>query len=181
LSDVSGSVTATHALTALDEVRRWFVARTHPRREAQACTVLEQRGVESYSPCIVPRRADGRRDRPVEPLFPGYIFCRLAPGSPEWVAARCAPGVAYFLGVGGVPSPLPDELIADIRRRLIPPTECPSFAPQERVTIDGGPFAGYTGVFDGMLSASGRARVLLEVVDRRIRLDLDVATLRRAG
>lgn len=162
---------------------QWFAVKTHPRRELQVCTVLARRGIEAYLPQIPARRRPGQRVAPLEPLFPGYIFSRLDVRTSEWIAARSAPGVAYFLGPPGMPTALPDDLVESIRTR----TETrqregwrPQFRHGERVVIRGGPFGGLEAVFDGTLSASGRVQVLLKVVHRIIKVNVDADSLERA-
>jgi transcriptional antiterminator RfaH len=161
-------------------VEQWFAVKTKPRLEEQAKAVLAQRGIEVYLPYLPARPRRGRRVAPVEILFPGYLFARLAIGTPQWVAARSAPGVAYFLGSGGIPSALPEELIDLIRTRCEAHQRDgwkPPFKRGDRVQIQRGPFAGLEAVFECALSASGRVRVLLEVVKRLIPVDMDCGLL----
>lgn len=164
-------------------MRQWFAARAKPKREHFACAMLAQRGIETYLPQISTRRRSGQRSPIVEPLFPAYIFARLELAGPDWIAARSAPGVVYFLGADGVPSALPDELIAAIHDRAggrQTSIEQAAFAKGQRVRIESGPMDGLEAVFDGHLSSSGRVRVLLEVVSRLVPVELHVELLRAA-
>ena len=160
----------------------WYVARTKPRSEFTTAAMLAQRGVEVFLPAVPPRR---RADRPSrrEALFPGYLFARLDLASDAWLIARSAPGVAYFLGADGAPTPLPDDLIETIQLRLERQAtrrrEAP-FRPGELVVITDGPFTGLEAVFDGCLSARGRVRVLLEIVERQVPVAVDVHHLAKA-
>lgn len=78
------------------------MVQSKPRCEAMVNSVLAQRGIEVYLPLIPAPRRSGQAVTPFEPLFPGYLFSRLTLGTPEWVAARSAPGVVAFLG-GSIP------------------------------------------------------------------------------
>ena len=165
-------------------MQQWFAVKTKPRRELQAYSVLTQRGVEAFLPRLRRRQRRANLAPAYEPLFPGYLFSRLELGSQEWLRARSAPSVAYFLGVHGVPAPLPDELVEHIRARTeaqAAATWKPPFQKGDRVDISGGPFAGLDAVFDSMLSPSGRVRVFLETVNRLVPVDLhiDALSLRR--
>lgn len=117
------------------------------------------------------------------PLFPGYLFAALALRRGEGVLARWTPGVAYLLGYGGVPHPVPEELLARIKARLaagdagLPPR----FQPGQRVLIDEGPLAGLEAVFEGTLSPAGRSRVLLEILGRAVPVQIETDWLKRAG
>jgi transcription elongation factor/antiterminator RfaH len=161
-------------------VQGWFVARTKPRREMATAAILGQRGIEVFVPTMASRRRGSARDTVIEPLFPGYLFARFDTDSDAWLTTRSAPGIAYFLGSDGSPSPLPDELVEAIRartdervasRRVIP------FRQGESVLIKNGPFAGIEAVFDGCLTARGRVRVLLEIVQRVVPVSVDVHQL----
>ena len=164
-------------------MQNWYVARTKPRREAAAAAILAQRDVEVYLPLMSVRRRAETRPATTEPLFPGYLFARLDVDSETWLAARSAPGIAYFLGSELAPNPLPDELIEAIRlradqyastQRIIP------FQHGDAVIIRQGAFSGLEAVFDGFLSGRGRVRVLLETLERFVPVTLDVHLLEKA-
>jgi transcriptional antiterminator RfaH len=164
--------------------RQWFAVKTKPRREVQTKTVLIDRGIEIFLPEVPTQRRPGLPCSPREPLFPGYLFARLALTTPEWVVARSAPGVSYFVGVAGAPSAVPTGLVDTIRARselLQRQGWRPPFQPGDRVRIAHGPLAGLDAVFDHTLSSAGRVRVFLEVLSRLVPVDLDAGDLRRAG
>ena len=149
----------------------WYVAKTKPRREITTAVVLGERGFETYFPLFAPKHY---RPRDVEPLFPGYLFVRLDPETPSWLEVRSAPGIAYFLGSPtarerAVPTALPDDVIESIRQRVAAQKQSVqenAFKRGERVVIVGGPLDGMEAVFDGRLSAAGRSRVLVDLVNR---------------
>jgi len=167
-------------------MRSWYVAKTKPRQEEQSSLVLAQRGLEVFLPKVAAwtgRRRSGPPSR-LEPLFPGYLFARLDLHAPEWLAARSAPGVAYFLGAEGVPSPLPDDLVEAVRLRADAQRRHgwrQPFQAGDRVLITAGPLAGLEAVFDGTLSASGRSRVFIAVLSRLVPVVIPVGFLRRAS
>jgi transcription antitermination factor NusG len=165
------------------ELSQWFAIKSKPRHEFHAAAELTRRGIDTFLPQTMPRRGPARR-RAWEPLFPGYLFARLTLGTSQWISARSAPGVAYFLGPKGAPSPVPDELVEMIRVRIAAQTETgwePPFKHKERVTIDRGPLAGMSAVFEGALTPAGRVRVLLETMNRLVPVDLDISLVGKAG
>jgi transcriptional antiterminator RfaH len=165
-------------------MHQWFALRTHPKREVQVSTVLAHRGVEVYFPQVSGWRRPGRREASLEALFPGYLFSRLDVASDQWIAARSAPGVAYFLGTPSEPIAIPDGLISAIRQRADAQSrqrQQPSFKAGDRVLIQSGPFDGLEAVFDGTLNGAGRVRVLLSLVNRLTPLELTLDYLRPAG
>jgi transcriptional antiterminator RfaH len=165
-------------------VSNWFVVKTQPRREQQVQLVLSSRGIEAYLPMIRRRGRLSGSNRSLEPLFPSYLFAHLDITTNAWLMSRSAPGVEYFLGVDGKPSAIPDELVDSIKARVAMQLQAdplPRFRPGERVIIEGGPLDGYEALFSEQLSAQGRVRVLLEIVNRLVAVDLNAASLRRAG
>lgn len=164
-------------------VMRWYVARTQPRKERYASAALEQRGVETYVPMLMKQRVrSGRRDW--EPLFASYVFARMEVPSQQWLFVRASPGIAYFLGYGGQPSALPEDLLPHIRSRLERLNEgggLPAFRNGDRVTIVDGSFKYYDAIFDRRMSPTGRSRVLLMVLNRLIPLEVPEHQLHAAG
>jgi len=157
-------------------MRSWFVLRSRPRREHSVCAYLLGRAIEAYFPLLRRRRA--RRPVVVEPLFPNYLFVRLRLGTEEVAIARSCPGASYLLGAPGQPIAVPDELVAQIRaREAAGPV---GFRPGQRVVITSGPFRDLEAIFDAQLSASGRVRVLLQLVGRLVGVELTEDMLRRA-
>src|SRR5712692_5192174 len=143
--------------------QHWYAVKAKPRREQQATSVLAERGIEVYLPQLPVQKRSGQVSAALQPLFPGYLFARVAMASPEWLASRSAPGVAYFVGSAGVPSPLPDGLVEAIRTRaegLRLAGWRPPFEHGDRVMIGSGPLSGIDAIFDRTLSSSGRVRVL---------------------
>lgn len=147
-------------------MKSWYVAKVKPRKEGLLIDYLSNREVGVYFPKIL---RTTRRGRVLEALFPTYLFCRLDPHSPGWPLIRWAPGLSYFLGSDGEPSPVPETLIGYLqsrvnwwngegfRRRL---------TPGERVRVVGGPFDGLEGIFQKYVPARQRCRVLLRTVSR---------------
>lgn len=162
-------------------MRQWYVVKTKPRKEDQVLRLLSRQGIEVYLPKIRRRKRAG--DKPWEPLFPGYLFAALALDGGEGVMARWIPGVAYLLGYGGMPWPVPEELLARIKARLATGAAGlpPRFQPGQRVLIDEGPFAGLEAVFEGTLSPVGRCWVLLEILGRSVPVQIETDWLKKAG
>src|SRR6266480_341198 len=85
----------------------WYVARTRSRHEKRIAEQLQQRRVESFLPLYRSRRNWNGRQATVElPLFPGYIFVRLA--LVDRLRVLTLGGVAGLVSFGGAPLPLPE-------------------------------------------------------------------------
>lgn len=163
-------------------LERWYVVQTKPRREERVVSWLNQRG---RLPLFLPRlesirRARGRRVRSVEPLFPSYLFVRVAPATEHWNMVRWAPGVKRIVGVGDQPVPVPDEAVELVKARCqadgVIPWQ-PTLAPGTRVRITNGPLAGLVGVLDRPASRAERVHVLLELLRTVATVEVDVFDL----
>ncbi len=161
-------------------MEEWYVVKTKPRAEQQVSALLEMRGVGRYLPLV---RGHRNRQKP-EPLFPGYLFCRLEIPSVQWVEARSLPGIAYVLSADGRPLPVAGELVETIRERVDLENCSPGRSPfesGERVLIVRGPFQGLEAAFDRRLSPSGRSRVFVTLLSRLVPVEIHESELRKAS
>jgi len=161
----------------------WYAARVKPGKEQQAAASLAQRGVDVWLPILKKRKTRaGRRDW--EPLFPCYLFANLDVPSDRWLAVRAAPFVVYFLGQQGLPTAIPDEFIETLMARVAAADRqsapCP-FHSGERVMIARGPFQYTEALFDQRLSPSGRSRVLVQLLNRLVPIELPEDYLGKVG
>ncbi len=164
-------------------MRQWYALRSKPRKEASAAALLTRAGVEIYLPQTKVRTQHGKPPA-LEPFFPGYLFGQLDPLLGEIRLATYTSGILYILGSGDQPCPVPDELVKAIRERLERRqgrAGAPGFRAGEPVKITRGPLRDVEAAFDTALSASGRVRVLIRILDRLCRAELDVDDIRRVG
>ena len=150
----------------------WYVARIKPQKETVLTSFLSQYGVEVFFPKIVEPNPNGGA---LKALFPTYLFCFLDPGSSIWPRVRWAPGMAYFLGGEGGPTSIPQELVDNLRERIIQwndPTYSRLLDQGDEVFVTGGPFAGLEGIFQRYIPSKQRCRILLEVVGRLTNVEL---------
>jgi len=168
-------------------VTNWYVVRSKDRSESRVVRELARKAVATFLPLTeITRRFRGRRRSNLEPLFPGYLFVRLESiaGNPGvWDAVRWTPGVRAILGGDGIPDPVPDHVVEAIQERVrdlgfVRPKL--DFASRDRVIIRHGPFAGLEAVFDRGLSPSGRVQVLMKLLGRESRVQIDALDLELA-
>lgn len=166
---------------AVELARAWYVAKTKPRLEQQTAAALIPLGVETYLPRITPGRR-GYLSARTALLFPGYLFVRLDLGT-EWRRARFAKGISYFLGSEGVPTAVPDELVEEIRAQVERRQNGwqSLYAKGERVKVVGGPLDGLEAIFEEGRSGAKRSLILVEIVSRLVRVEVESARLWPAG
>jgi transcriptional antiterminator RfaH len=156
----------------------WAIAQTENQRETIAAYFLARADFETYLPRIRIRR--GRKSR-IVPLFPAYIFVRIVE---RWHVVESTIGVTRLVMSSGMPARLRDDVIDQIRGResngLIKLPPAVRLRRGDRVAIAKGSFHGHVALFDGM-SASDRVSVLLELLGRKVKLELAIGDVAPAG
>ena len=111
------------------------------------------------------------------PLFPGYVFVRLA--LRDRLRVLHVPGVVRLVGFNGVPSPLPDGEIESLRLALTEGLRAephPYLKVGRRVRITKGPLTGREGLLKRW---KGDLRVVLsmELIQRSISMEVDASSV----
>jgi transcription antitermination factor NusG len=120
------------------------------------------------------------KDRRVElqlPLFPGYIFVRIA--LRNRLSVLKVPGVVRVLGINGIPTQVPREQVESLRDALrggLRAEPHPNLKAGRRVRIKVGPLAGWKGV---IVRRKGALRIVVsaDLIQRSIIMDIDVSAL----
>jgi transcription antitermination factor NusG len=154
----------------------WYAAYTYPNHEKKAAAEISRRGVESF--LLLYHTARRWSDRRVElemPLFPGYVFVRLA--LRDRLKVLQGPGVARLVGFGGLPAALPDEQMDILRAGLNGSFRAephPYLTVGQVVSLKSGPLAGMQGI---LLRRKGKFRVVIsiELIQRAVVVDADSA------
>lgn len=163
---------------------QWYALHSKPMKESLLSTQLCLHHVESYYPCLRVKPVNPRA-RKTRPYFPGYVFGRMDLEQIPSHTLLWLPGLAGIVSFDGIPSPVPEDLIAAIRRHVdeinaagADPLE--SLKPGETVVIRDGPFEGYEAILDARLPDNERVRVLLKLLQaRQVGLELPEAQVRR--
>lgn len=156
--------------------RRWYAAYTSANHEKRVDLQLGQRSVEHFLPLYESvRRWKDRKMRLQLPLFPGYVFVRLA--LCDRLRVLQVPSLVRLVGFSGQPSALPDEEIKALKTASACGMRAephPFLTVGRRVRITSGPFEGRQGI---LLRKKGTLRVVLsvELIMRSIVIDVDTA------
>lgn len=154
----------------------WYAAYTCANHEKKVVTEIAARGVEHCLPVYSSvRRWKDRRVTLELPLFPGYVFVRLALRD-RWRVLQI-PSLVRLVGFNGLPAALPDDEMEILRAGLsgcLRAEPHPFFTVGRRVRIIGGPLAGLEGVLKRKKN-SLRVVVSLGLIQRSVSVDVDVA------
>lgn len=182
----NSSLTAAHAIlrSELPElaVARWYAAYTNANHEKRVAEQLDVREVEHFLPLYESvRRWKDRRVMLQLPLFPGYVFVRMA--QRDQLRVVQIPGVSRLVGFGGTPAALPEEEIEALRASLVSGVRAephPFLTVGRRVRVKSGPLAGITGI---LLRRKGKLRVVISIdlIQRSVAVDADAADVEPEG
>lgn len=159
--------------------QEWFAVRVRSNFERSVESVLSNKGFTTFFPVYHSRRRWS--DRVVDlnlPLFPGYIFCRLA------VANRfpilTTPGVVGLLGAGRTPIPVPSWEVDAVRtlvesRLVVQPW--PFLRVGQQVRIEKGSLTGLEGI---LVEFKNRYRLVVSVqlMQRSVAAEIDADLVR---
>ena len=126
----------------------WYAAYTASCREKRVVEHLASRDIESFLPLYRSRRRwkNGCCVELERPLFPGYVFVRMA--RVERTRILEVPGVLSIVSRGRTPEALQDDTIAILRanHQLWRAEPHPYLVVGEHVLVHAGPFAGLSGI-----------------------------------
>jgi len=163
----------------------WYAGCTAARHEKRVAEHLEQRGVEHFLPLYETiHRWNNGRHRVQLPLFPGYLFVRIA--LRDRLRVLEVPGFVRLVGFSGLPCPLPEADISKMRDALktgVLAEPYPYLTAGTRVEIRSGPLQGMTGI---LLRRQNKHRIVISVdlIMRSMVVEVeagDVVPLRSAG
>jgi transcription antitermination factor NusG len=128
----------------------WFAVQTRPRHEKKVLAELQEKGVSTFLPLVSSTRQWSDRRRVVEiPLFPQYVFVRIAQTLQTRVFVLRTNGVTNFVGTRGLGVPIPDDQIERVQTVVthgIPATPHAFLNVGKRIRIRGGALDGLQGI-----------------------------------
>ena len=135
----------------------WFAIQVAWRREFQTSRLLVLKGYQPFLPTAF-KSCGHAKD---QPLFPGYLFCRMDPFAPGKIVTT--PGVKRILGAGRRPLPIEEQVIADIQFIVNSGAAYDSWpAPPDgpKMRIIRGPLSGLSGT---IVESQNRPRVVVAI------------------
>jgi transcription antitermination factor NusG len=160
---------------------RWFAAYTSPRHEKHVSQQMQHRGIQNFLPLYKSiRRWKDRRKELELPIFPGYLFVRMA--LRERVSVLQVPGVVQLVSFQGRPAPLPDAEIDMLRGQLAQSGRLqphPFLTVGRRVRVTNGPMTGMEGI---LTRKKEKLRVVLslELIQRSVAVEVDMTDIEPA-
>lgn len=156
-----------------------MVLQSKRHRERAVQVQLARDGIPTYLPLLRqwPRPAVGAD---VGPMFPGYLFCQ--PGADRLSAVASCSGAIRLVQFGDGPARVGAEVIAYLRAQAGADgiIQIDPVLAGRQVTITDGPLRGLPAVVERRLTARQRVLVLLDLLQRRTRVEVPERWLRLA-
>jgi len=156
----------------------WFAVYTCANHEKRVADQLRERCVDYFLPLYeCERRWKDRRVKLQTPLFPGYIFVRIA--LCDRLRILQTPGIARLVSFGGHPAPLPHEDIQAIQDCLSHGLQVephPYLRVGRRMQVRSGPLQGLEGI---IVRRRNRSRFILsfDLLQRAVAIEMNAIDL----
>lgn len=154
---------------------KWFAIHTRPRHEKTVAAALQEKGIDAFLPLFSAKHQWSDRRRIIQlPLFPSYVFIRIAEAPDNRISVLRTSGVLGFVGVRGIGVPIPDDQIKAVQaivKHGIPFTPHPFLDVGQRVRICGGSLDGIQGI---LLAKKGDHSLIVSVKILQRSLDIRI-------
>ena len=174
-----------------DSTRQWYAVHTYSGYEEKVAESIQQR-VESVHMAdmifgvLVPKEKmieikNGKRKVVEKKIFQGYVLVDMKMTEDAWYIIRNTPGVTGFVGTGTDPTPVSEEEIKKIKKRMgvEDPKHHIDFAVGEVVNITDGPFKGFDGAINEIDETKGKIKVLVSMFGRETPVELDALQVKK--
>lgn len=163
-------------MTILVDPLRWFAVQVLPQHEQKVASQLQYKGYEKFLPLYESRRQwSDRKKVLLQPLFPGYVFCRTTRS--RFTSVLGTPGVVRIVSFGAHPCPIPDEEMDQLQhvtvsgRSLMP---VPYVKVGQKVQIASGPLSGISGVVM-MLKNKNHLVISVDLIMKAFSVDISTS------
>ncbi|MFA5995518.1 MAG: transcription termination/antitermination protein NusG [Patescibacteria group bacterium] len=171
--------------------RRWYVLHTYSGYEENVSDNLRQR-IESMDmedkifSVLVPTEKkikikNGKRKVVTEKIFPGYVLVEMIVTDDSWYVVRNTPNVTGFVGAGTTPTPISEEEVKELKRRMgiDKPTMTVDLMVGDAIRIVDGPFKDMEGKVSEVDEVRGKVKVLVSMFGRETPVELDPLQIKK--
>jgi len=171
--------------------RGWFVIHTYAGYEDQVADSLKQRidsfGMQDFIfDVTVPKEKqieikEGKRRIVEKRIYPGYVLVDMIVTDDSWYVVRNTPNVTGFIGLGVRPTPISQEEVDRIKKRM--GVEEPKYKielkEEDLVRITDGPLKGFEGKVTEIDEEKGKIKVLVSMFGRETPVVLDFLQVKK--
>ncbi len=174
-----------------DTTKQWYAIHTYSGYEEKVAESIRQRAdsldmADKIFQVLVPKEKmievkNGKRKVVEKRIFQGYVLVEMKLSEDAWYIVRNTPSVTGFVGSGSEPTPVEEEEIEKIMKRMgrEEPKHKIDFNIGEVVNIIDGPFKGFDGSINEIDAAKGKLKVLVNMFGRETPVELDSLQVKR--
>jgi transcription antitermination factor NusG len=157
-------------------MKNWFVINTKPKKEFQVEKLFTEGGIKIYNPKYL-------HENKIKAFFPGYGFIYFDFPA-QYQLVRYTRGVKRVVGNKHSPTPIPEEVIHEIKSREIDGLiELYKYGEEpevgDEIEVMEGPLKGLRGIFKKELTAKERVLILLNYVTYQGKLIIEKEKLKK--
>ncbi len=168
-----------------DSNKHWYAIHTYSGYEEKVAESIRQRAdaldmADKIFDVLVPKEKmieikNGKRKVVEKRIFQGYVLVQMKLSEDAWYIVRNTPNVTGFVGTGIDPSPISDDEMEKISKRmgLEQPKHKIDLTEGEVVNIIDGPFKGFDGSISEIDQTKGKLKVLVNMFGRETPVELD--------
>lgn len=174
-----------------DSSRQWYAIHTYSGYEEKVAESIRQRinavdMADKIFDVMVPKEKqieikNGKRKVVEKKIFQGYALVEMKLTDETWYIVRNTPGVTGFVGTSTQPTPVSDQEISKIKKRMgvEDPKHFIDFSEGEVVSITDGPFKGFDGSISEIDNQKGRVKVMVSMFGRDTSVELDALQVKK--
>jgi transcriptional antiterminator NusG len=169
----------------VDDGRKWYIVQTYSSQEYKVQQRIQQVITEKSLEdkifrVLVPEEEtieikNNKRVERVSKIYPGYIFIEAIMSEDIWFEIRRISGVAKIVGTKNAPTPVTEDEILRILRKIGDKTKKieVDFETGEMIKVISGPFRGYAGPVSEINAERGKLKSLISIFGRETPVELD--------
>ena len=174
-----------------DTTKQWYAIHTYSGYEEKVAESIRQRAdsldmKDKIFQVLVPKERmievkNGKRKVVEKRIFQGYVLVQMKMSEDAWYIVRNTPSVTGFVGSGSEPTPVENDEIEKIMKRMgrAEPKHKIDYTLGEVVNIIDGPFKGFDGSVNEIDAAKGKLKVLVNMFGRETPVELDSLQVKR--
>jgi transcriptional antiterminator NusG len=174
-----------------DTTKQWYAIHTYSGYEEKVAESIRQRAdsldmKDKIFQVLVPKEKmieikNGKRKVVEKRIFQGYVLVQMKLSEDAWYIVRNTPNVTGFVGTGIDPSPISEDEMEKINKRmgLDQPKHKIDYKLGEVVNIIDGPFKGFDGSISEVDETKGKLKVLVNMFGRETPVELDSLQVKR--
>jgi transcriptional antiterminator NusG len=174
-----------------DTTKQWYAIHTYSGYEEKVAESIRQRAdsldmKDKIFQVLVPKEKmievkNGKRKVVEKRIFQGYVLVQMKMSEDAWYIVRNTPSVTGFVGSGSEPTPVENEEIEKILKRMgrEEPKHKIDYNLGDVVNITDGPFKGFDGAINEIDSQKGKLKVLVNMFGRETPVELDSLQVKR--